>query len=62
VLTSLDKYENQRVLVTGRLDGDGGAKGINVNTVTSQEQLANRRAGLRWRLRRRQSASAPGAR
>lgn len=36
VLTSLDKYENQRVLVTGRLDGDGGAKGINVNTVSSQ--------------------------
>ncbi len=35
VLTSLDKYENQRVLVTGRLDGDGGAKGINVNTVSS---------------------------
>ena len=35
VLTSLDKFENQRVLVTGRLDGDAGAKGINVNTVSS---------------------------
>ena len=36
VLTSLDKLENQRVLVTGRLEGEGGAKGINVSTVTSQ--------------------------
>ena len=33
---SLDKLENQRVLVTGRLEGEGGAKGINVSTVTSQ--------------------------
>lgn len=36
VLTSLDKLENQRVLVTGRLEGEGGAKGINVSTVSSQ--------------------------
>jgi hypothetical protein len=36
VLTSLDKLENQRVLATGRLEGEGGAKGINVSTVTSQ--------------------------
>ena len=33
---SLDKLENQRVLVTGRLEGEGGAKGINVSAVTSQ--------------------------
>lgn len=36
VLTNLDKLENQRVLVTGRLEGEAGAKGINVSTVTSQ--------------------------
>lgn len=35
VLTSLDKLENQRVLVTGRLEGDAGSKGINVSTVSS---------------------------
>lgn len=36
VLTNLDKLENHRVLVTGRLEGDAGAKGINVSTVSSQ--------------------------
>ena len=36
LLTSLDKLENHRVLATGRLEGEGGAKGINVSTVTSQ--------------------------
>ena len=36
VLTSLDKLENHRVLATGRLEGEGGAKGINVSTVSSQ--------------------------
>jgi hypothetical protein len=36
VLTNLDKLENNRVLVTGRLEGEAGAKGINVSTVTSQ--------------------------
>jgi cytochrome c5 len=35
VLTSLDKLENNRVLVTGRLEGDAGVKGINVSTVSS---------------------------
>ena len=36
VLTNLDKLENNRVLVTGRLEGEAGAKGINVSTVSSQ--------------------------
>jgi mono/diheme cytochrome c family protein len=36
VLTNLDKLENHRVLVTGRLEGEAGAKGLNVNTVSSQ--------------------------
>ena len=36
VLTNLDKMENNRVLVTGRLEGEAGAKGINVSTVSSQ--------------------------
>ena len=36
VLTNLDKLENNRVLATGRLEGEAGAKGINVSTVTSQ--------------------------
>ena len=36
VLTNLDKMENNRVLVTGRLEGEAGVKGINVSTVSSQ--------------------------
>ncbi len=36
LLTSLDKLENHRVIATGRLEGEGGAKGMNVSTVTSQ--------------------------
>jgi S-disulfanyl-L-cysteine oxidoreductase SoxD len=36
VLTNLDKFESHRVLVTGRLEGEAGAKGINVTTVGSQ--------------------------
>ena len=53
VLGSLDKLENQRVLVTGRLEGEGGAKGINVSAVTSQGAACQSAVSeLRWRLRR----------
>lgn len=41
VLTSLAKFVGHRVLVTGLLIGDGGAQGMNVNTVVSVADACN---------------------